>query len=127
MPEEDKRTAELLKQREALLKGVLTLTREQPGLLSGEDYVDRLLTNISRRQELIDRIDALEAGHLPPSAAEKMLLADIEKQDGINESLASGRMDELREKLRRNREGLTPMRGYDRQGNIEAVYFDRQK
>lgn len=127
MPELDERTTELLKEREALLNAVLELTREQPGLLSGEDYADGLLANIARRQELIDRIEGLGDGLPPPSPEEKRLLADIERQDGINQKLAAGRMEELREKLRRNKDGLTSLRGYEQRGDVGAVYFDRQK
>ncbi len=126
MPEYDVKTAGLLREREELLRAVLELTKKQPGLLSDEDATDGLMTNLSRRQQLIDHIEAL--GELPPpSKEEQRLLAEIAEQDITNEKLAESRMEELREKLRRNKKGLTSLRGYDSAGSVGAVYFDRQK
>ena len=127
MAEIAKQTAGLLKEREGILREILSLTREQPELIAEEENTDKLLANMSRRQDLIDRIAGLDLMHLPPAEEEKALLADIRGQEEANEKLASGIMGELREKLCRNRAGLTSLRGYDQNGEIDAVFFDKQK
>lgn len=139
MSHSGERLKALYRERTHLLKSVLALTRLQPELLKSEDGTDALLTNISERQKLIDQINSLkeELASLPPLGYDtecddldneaRSVLREIQSQDAVNERLATERMEHLREKLKKNKEGRTAIRGYDSRGTIDAVYFDKQK
>ena len=109
----------------ALIKEILELTREQPSLIAGDEPADGLLENISRRQRLMDTLNALNE---PLSGEAEALLREIETQDKINEALLKARMFELRDRLQKSKDGLTAVRGYERAGESdEALYFNKLK
>ena len=123
---QDTGISELLRKREALLRKLLSVTREHPMMPSVEGYAESIMENLALRQELLDEINALGIGGVPPNEAEKEVLSEIKRHDDKNLQLTCDCMNALREKLQKNREGLTSLRGYDSRGEVEPVYFDKQ-
>ncbi len=127
-----------------LLKMVLEVTKEQPEAYSaGQDEIAlKLMENIEARQLLIDMLSEIEARleeakklgipFSPESEglqqASQEVLLEIVSQDKLNESLATGRLNELRQELKRLNTSQQSRNAYDpvKPGYVSSVYFDRQ-
>lgn len=143
MPEQDSLAEfkKLLEGKMEIMRKILELTKKQPALMAQDDVTNDLMNNIQKRQELIDALDAIQA-RVPDmdmirqdaecarmAADAQQLLIDIQKQDKLNEETALNKMEELREQLRKAKEGQTTFRGYEgsTSRDIGAIYFDKKK
>ena len=130
-----------LRRKHELLIKVLELTEAQAGLISA-DETDALLANISKRQNLIDELDAIQA-ELPDREilsknSECMtlitevngVLKKIQERDAKNEQAALARMEDLRGRMRKANEGRKAVSGYDTGASSElmsGIYVDKGK
>lgn len=136
----DNKILQIISQKRDLMANILTLTKEQPVLIDAET-MDGLLDNIARRQKLIDKIDLLDKEletadfkeAEPGSETARILggihsiLQEIVAQDKKNEEQATLRMSELRAQLKNLQEGHKRSSAYMNEGDVPAVYFDKQK
>lgn len=129
-----------LKRKHELLLKVLELTRLQEELILN-DNTDELLSNIGKRQGLIDELDEIQA-ELPDKDSLKnntdclqlitvvnSVLNQIQEQDTKNEQAALLRMDALRDQLRKVSEGRKTITGYDNANKVDVsgIYINKGK
>lgn len=129
-----------LKRKHELLLEVLELTRLQEDLILN-DNTDELLSNIGKRQGLIDELDAIQA-ELPDKESLRSnseclqlitvvnsLLNQIQEQDTKNEQAALDRMDFLRGQMRKVNDARKTTAGYDsiNKSAVSGIYINKGK
>ena len=129
-----------LKRKHELLLNVLELTRAQ-GELIKNDNTDALLSNIGKRQVLIDELDGIQA-ELPNKETLREnsdclqlitvvngVLNEIQAQDKMNEEAALERMDYYREQIKKTNDGRRTVAGYDalKPGEAQGSYINKNK
>ncbi|MCL2085145.1 MAG: flagellar protein FliT [Oscillospiraceae bacterium] len=129
-----------LGRKRELLNQILDITERQAAVIEAED-TDALLTCISKRQNLIDELDAIQAD-LPSREALlgdgecvamigeiNGILENIQANDARNEQAALNRMEELRSQLRKVNEGRKTYGGYETTGvnRIGGLYINKTK
>ncbi|GHU93943.1 hypothetical protein FACS1894208_04190 [Clostridia bacterium] len=131
---------EKLGRKRDLIREVLGLTQAQTAFIENDD-TDGLLTNIARRQKVIDKIDAIQA-ELPDKEAMRAdprcvtlitevnaMLKAVEERDAFNEKAATSRMDALRDQMRKVNAGRKTFDGYEASGSnqIGGIYINQKK
>lgn len=129
-----------LKRKHELLLEVFELTRLQEDLILN-DNTDELLSNIGKRQVLIDELDAIQA-ELPDKESLRnnseclqlitvvnSVLNQIQEQDAKNEQAALDRMDYLRGQMRKVNDGRKTAAGYDsiKNSDVTGIYINKGK
>lgn len=129
-----------LGRKHELLSQVLELTKLQEDMILQDD-TDALLTNIARRQKLIDELDEIQA-ELPDKETLRQnsecmkqitvvngMLTQIQEQDAKNEKAALARMDDLRNQMRKVNEGRKTFSGYETGGapDVSGIYINKGK
>ena len=128
-----------LRKKHDLLLSVLELTGLQFELIQKDD-TDSLLSNISKRQNLIDELDEIQA-ELPDRetlaqngecmtliATVNGILKKIQEQDRKNEQAALARMEQLRGEMRKMN-GQRRTLGYEAgaSADLSGTYIDKEK
>lgn len=120
----------MLKDRERdeqaeLYEGMLAIAREQRKVLQEEDVdVERLMTLIDRRQQLINKLDALD-GDKAWNDERYSLMTQIKELDKNNEGILRRRVDEIKKKMAEVQQNKKANKAYESELLVnDGVFVD---